>query len=43
VARLGFDGVTGRVGFDGNGDTVNRRLTVYRVSGGNWTAVTSGP
>ncbi|WP_078613452.1 bifunctional serine/threonine-protein kinase/ABC transporter substrate-binding protein [Streptomyces katrae] len=43
VARLGFDGVTGRVGFDGNGDTVNRKLTVYAVRGGSWTAVTSGP
>ncbi|MFE1807182.1 branched-chain amino acid ABC transporter substrate-binding protein [Streptomyces sp. NPDC059533] len=43
VARLGFDGVTGRVAFDGSGDTVNRRLTVYAVNGGNWTTVTSGP
>ncbi|MFE5535944.1 bifunctional serine/threonine-protein kinase/ABC transporter substrate-binding protein [Streptomyces sp. NPDC056519] len=42
VALLGFDGVTGRIGFDGNGDTVNRRLTVYAVRGGSWTAVTSG-
>ncbi|MFE2876335.1 bifunctional serine/threonine-protein kinase/ABC transporter substrate-binding protein [Streptomyces roseus] len=42
VPRLGFDGVTGRVGFDGNGDTVNRKLTVYAVRGGSWTAVASG-
>ncbi|MEV6578541.1 ABC transporter substrate-binding protein [Streptomyces sp. NPDC051582] len=43
VARVAFDGVTGRVGFDGNGDTVSRKLTVYAVRGGSWTAVTSGP
>ncbi|MFE2481630.1 branched-chain amino acid ABC transporter substrate-binding protein, partial [Streptomyces sp. NPDC059389] len=43
VARLGFDGVTGRVGFDGNGDTLTRKLTVYAVRGGSWTAVSSGP
>ncbi|WP_159393607.1 bifunctional serine/threonine-protein kinase/ABC transporter substrate-binding protein [Streptomyces sp. TN58] len=42
VAGLAFDGVTGRVAFDGSGDTVNRRLTVYTVSGGSWTAVRSG-
>jgi ABC-type branched-subunit amino acid transport system substrate-binding protein/serine/threonine protein kinase len=43
VARLAFDGVTGRVAFDGNGDTVNRRLTVYAVDDGSWATVTSGP
>ncbi|MFD7631864.1 ABC transporter substrate-binding protein [Streptomyces sp. NPDC059851] len=43
VARLAFDGVTGRVAFDGSGDTVNRRLTVYAVNGGSWATVTSGP
>ncbi|MFJ6940122.1 ABC transporter substrate-binding protein [Streptomyces sp. NPDC101132] len=43
VARLRFDGVTGPVAFDASGDTVNRRLTVYTVSGGRWTYVTSGP
>ncbi|WP_158717800.1 bifunctional serine/threonine-protein kinase/ABC transporter substrate-binding protein [Streptomyces sp. NRRL F-2664] len=42
VADVSFDGVTGRVAFDGNGDTVNRRLTVYTVSGGSWTATRSG-
>ncbi|MFI1286449.1 ABC transporter substrate-binding protein [Streptomyces sp. NPDC020858] len=42
VARSAFDGATGRVAFDGNGDTVNRRLTVYAVNGGNWATVTSG-
>ncbi|MGW7328024.1 ABC transporter substrate-binding protein [Streptomyces sp. NPDC054840] len=42
VARSGFDGVTGRVAFDGNGDTVNRRLTVYAVNGGAWATMTSG-
>ncbi len=38
-----FDGVTGRVAFDGAGDTVNRRLTVYTVKDGKWAMVTSGP
>ncbi|MEV7560790.1 bifunctional serine/threonine-protein kinase/ABC transporter substrate-binding protein [Streptomyces sp. NPDC089795] len=43
ISRLTFDGVTGRVAFDANGDTVNRRLTVYTVKDGRWTMVTSGP
>ncbi|MFG2976903.1 bifunctional serine/threonine-protein kinase/ABC transporter substrate-binding protein [Streptomyces sp. NPDC048331] len=43
ISRLAFDGVTGRVAFDANGDTVNRRLTVYTVKDGRWTMVTSGP
>ncbi|WP_158943320.1 bifunctional serine/threonine-protein kinase/ABC transporter substrate-binding protein [Streptomyces sp. NRRL S-378] len=36
VSRLAFDGVTGRVAFDGHGDTLNRRLTVYAVRAGSW-------
>ncbi|WP_405861102.1 bifunctional serine/threonine-protein kinase/ABC transporter substrate-binding protein [Streptomyces sp. NBC_00090] len=43
VAGLAFDGVTGRVAFDEDGDTVNRRLTVYAVNAGSWRIVTSGP
>ncbi|WP_079034494.1 MULTISPECIES: bifunctional serine/threonine-protein kinase/ABC transporter substrate-binding protein [unclassified Streptomyces] len=43
VSRLAFDGVTGRVAFDGYGDTRNRRLTVLSVESGRWTSVTSGP
>lgn len=43
VTGLAFDGVTGRVAFDGDGDTVNRRLTVYTVKDGKWAMVTSGP
>lgn len=42
VARLAFDGVTGRVAFDANGDTASRLLTVYKVEGGSWASVTSG-
>ncbi|MFB6690234.1 ABC transporter substrate-binding protein [Streptomyces virginiae] len=42
VAGLAFDGVTGRVAFDGSGDTVNRRLTVYTVNGGSWAMVRGG-
>lgn len=43
MSGLGFDGVTGRVAFDEYGDPRNRRLTVYTVTGGTWTTVTSGP
>ncbi|MGE7386163.1 bifunctional serine/threonine-protein kinase/ABC transporter substrate-binding protein [Streptomyces sp. NPDC004126] len=43
VSGLGFDGVTGRVAFDEYGDPRDRRLTVYTVTGGTWTTVTSGP
>ncbi|MFI1065728.1 ABC transporter substrate-binding protein [Streptomyces spororaveus] len=43
VARTAFDGVTGRVAFDGNGDTLNRRLTVYKANDGSWATVTSRP
>ncbi|WP_200425163.1 bifunctional serine/threonine-protein kinase/ABC transporter substrate-binding protein [Streptomyces sp. NE5-10] len=42
VERLAFDGVTGPVAFDGAGDAVDRRLTVYQVDGGGWQARTSG-
>ncbi|MFE6854134.1 bifunctional serine/threonine-protein kinase/ABC transporter substrate-binding protein [Streptomyces sp. NPDC057674] len=36
VADVAFDGVTGRVAFDKEGDTVNRRLTVYTADDGTW-------
>ncbi|MFF9340553.1 ABC transporter substrate-binding protein [Streptomyces sp. NPDC014773] len=42
VGHLAFDGVTGPVAFDGAGDAVSRRLTVYQVDGGSWQARTSG-
>jgi branched-chain amino acid transport system substrate-binding protein len=37
-----FDGITGHVSFDQFGDTTNKALTVYRVSGGKWNAIKSG-
>ncbi|MFE5943954.1 ABC transporter substrate-binding protein [Streptomyces sp. NPDC056480] len=44
VAGVAFDGVTGRVAFDREGDTVDRRLTVYAVNDGSWRiAAPSGP
>ncbi|MGW0119921.1 ABC transporter substrate-binding protein [Streptomyces sp. NPDC003327] len=43
VERLAFDGVTGPVAFDGAGDAVHRRLTVYQVDGGAWQARSTGP
>ncbi|MGW6413934.1 ABC transporter substrate-binding protein [Streptomyces sp. NPDC055055] len=42
VAQLAFDGVTGRVAFDKDGDPVSRPLTVYRVDAGSWKPVTTG-
>lgn len=42
VAGSAFDGVTGPVAFDKNGDTVNRRLTLYTVDAGSWRTVASG-
>ncbi|MEU4063886.1 ABC transporter substrate-binding protein [Streptomyces wedmorensis] len=42
VEKLAFDGVTGRVAFNG-GDPVNRRLTVYQVDGGSWQTRMIGP
>ncbi|WP_158710478.1 ABC transporter substrate-binding protein [Streptomyces flavochromogenes] len=43
VSGVAFDGVTGRVAFDGDGDTVNRSLTVYVVDNGSWKAAPSTP
>jgi len=36
VAATDMEGVTGKVAFDANGDTVNKAITVYRVEGGAW-------
>lgn len=36
VAATNKDGVTGKVAFDANGDTLNKAITVYRVEGGEW-------
>jgi branched-chain amino acid transport system substrate-binding protein len=37
VAATDFEGVTGKVAFDANGDTVNKAITVYKVTSGAWT------
>lgn len=37
VAATDFEGVTGQVKFDANGDTLNKAITVYRVEKGTWT------
>jgi branched-chain amino acid transport system substrate-binding protein len=39
VAATNFDGVTGHVQFDANGDTTNKAITVYQVTNGAWAAV----
>jgi branched-chain amino acid transport system substrate-binding protein len=35
-------GATGQVGFDQYGDSTNKVLTVYSVTGGAWKSVQSG-
>jgi branched-chain amino acid transport system substrate-binding protein len=39
VQSTDFSGVTGHVSFDQYGDTTNRVLTVYKVTGGAWVPV----
>ncbi|WP_097946663.1 branched-chain amino acid ABC transporter substrate-binding protein [Streptomyces sp. ms115] len=41
MAKVSFDGVTGKVSFDENGDTTNKQLTVYEVQKGAWKDVKS--
>lgn len=36
VADTDKEGVTGKVAFDKNGDTLNKAITVYRVESGKW-------
>jgi len=36
VAKTDFEGVTGQVKFDSNGDTINKVITVYTVKDGAW-------
>ncbi len=42
MAKVSFDGATGKVGFDEFGDSVSRVLTVYAVTGGAWAAEKTG-
>lgn len=39
VAKVTFDGVTGKVAFDQYGDTTSKVLTVYKVQDGKWATV----
>ncbi len=39
VAKTDFEGVTGKVQFDKNGDTTNKAITVYAVQAGVWVPV----
>ena len=41
-AKVGFDGATGKVGFDEFGDSVSRVLTVYKVDGTEWKPEKTG-
>jgi branched-chain amino acid transport system substrate-binding protein len=36
VASTNTNGVTGPISFDQNGDTTNKAITLYTVSGGKW-------
>lgn len=42
IAKVSFEGATGKVGFDEWGDSVSRVLTVYKVDGGKWVAEKTG-
>ncbi|MEU5162883.1 branched-chain amino acid ABC transporter substrate-binding protein [Streptomyces sp. NPDC020875] len=39
MAKVSFDGVTGKVSFDEFGDTTNKQLTVYTVEKGAWKSI----
>jgi branched-chain amino acid transport system substrate-binding protein len=39
MAKVSFDGVTGKVAFDEYGDTTSKVLTTYGVKGGKWEAI----
>jgi branched-chain amino acid transport system substrate-binding protein len=39
MAKVSFDGVTGKVAFDQYGDTTSKVLTVYKVAAGKWATV----
>ncbi len=39
LARLSYQGVTGTVAFDENGDIKGGRITVYQVKDGKWEAL----
>lgn len=42
IQKVSFDGATGPVSFDEFGDTTNKVITVYKVSGGKWVADKTG-
>ncbi|HQY99283.1 MAG TPA: branched-chain amino acid ABC transporter substrate-binding protein [Propionicimonas sp.] len=42
MAKVSFDGATGKVAFDEFGDSVSRVLTVYEVADGAWGAKKTG-
>ncbi|MEU8590329.1 branched-chain amino acid ABC transporter substrate-binding protein [Streptomyces sp. NPDC048664] len=42
VQKTSFDGISGKISFDQYGDTTNKQLTVYQVTGDEWKSVKSG-
>jgi branched-chain amino acid transport system substrate-binding protein len=41
VAKTNYEGVTGKISFDENGDVKNGAVTVYQVKGGKWVVVST--
>lgn len=41
VRATQYEGVTGKIAFDANGDLKHPASTLYQVKGGRWTAVTT--
>jgi len=39
IRAITFDGVTGSVSFDANGDTTNKVISAYKVTGGKWVQI----
>jgi branched-chain amino acid transport system substrate-binding protein len=42
MAKVSFDGATGKVAFDEFGDTKTKIITAYKVQGGKWAADKTG-
>ncbi len=39
LAKTNYDGVTGKISFDGKGDLTSGPITLYKVQGGKWTTL----
>ncbi|WP_232437911.1 branched-chain amino acid ABC transporter substrate-binding protein [Burkholderia ubonensis] len=41
IRKMRYEGVTGPIQFDKNGDLLNGAITIYRVQNGKWVAISS--